>query len=102
MFTEQVGVFFNTKEHAETLVYTPGAGGTSVSLDGIFEADYKDPLSMVQSEGITFLYDLTKTPSVKQGDTFVRNLNGKTYKARIVERDWGGGTGLVMVHLEEQ
>lgn len=102
MFTEDFSAFFSTKEHAETLVYTPGAGGASVSVNGVFEADYRDPMGIVQSEGITFLYELAKTPSVKQGDVFVRSSTGRTHKARIVERDWGGGIGLVMVHLEEQ
>lgn len=99
MFTEKLSAFFNTKEHAITAVYTP-QGGQAFNVDGIFEAEYRDPLGLVQSEEITFMYELAKTPLVKDGDQFV--VNGKTYLARLVKRDYGGGTGVVLVFLEEQ
>jgi hypothetical protein len=100
VFTEKLATFFNTKEHAITAVYTPQGGGGSSNVDGLFEAEYRDPLGLVQSEEVTFTYELAKTPSVKDGDQFV--VNGKTYLARLVKRDWGGGLGVVMVFLEEQ
>lgn len=100
MFTEKLAVFFNPKEHATTAIYTAQGSATSVSIDGVFEAEYRDPLGLVQSEEVTFTYELAKTPNVKDGDQFV--VNGKTYLSRLVKRDFGGGLGVVMIFLEEQ
>lgn len=107
-FTENFAGFFNAAEFGVyAATYTPQGGGQSVDLaGGVFDADYKDPLGLVQSEGITFLYSLAKTPAVKEGDSFTIQPRSsdvaKAYVATIVEKDFGGGVGLVLVHLQEQ
>lgn len=102
MFTENLSTFYSLNEHAEICVYTPQGGGAPVNVAGIFEAEYFAPLELVQTETVTFHYPLALTPSVKDGDTFVRSATGLTYLARRCERDWGGGVGIVRVHLEQQ
>lgn len=98
-FLEKFDQFFDLKGHADAAVYTQQITLTTVALNGIFEATYIAPLSMVQTEESSFICQLSKIPTVKSGDTlFCRSY---TYTIRVVERDWDGGEGLVLLHLKK-
>ena len=99
MLTENLSVFFNIKEHGEVATYTQQGGGTPTVINVIFEADYYSPLNLVQSEGTTIMAMLADIPNVKDGDAI--SVRGKSYVIRVVEKDWGGGTGLVMMRPED-
>jgi len=98
-FVEKFSQFFDLKGHADAAVYTQQITSTTVALNGIFEATYIAPLSLVQTEESSFICELAKIPAVKSGDMLT--CRGYTYTIRVVERDWDGGEGLVMLHLKK-
>ena len=97
-FVENFAVFLNSKEFGDTATWTQQISGLTVALQGIFEANYINPLNLVQAEESSFLTTLSDIPAVRDQDfLFVR---GKNYKIRVVERDVDSGQGLVMLHLK--
>lgn len=98
-FVEKFDQFFDLKGHADAAVYTQQVTATTVALNGIFEANYIAPLSLVQTEESSFICELSKIPAVKSGDMLF--CRAYTYTIRVVERDWEGGEGLVMLHLKK-
>lgn len=100
MFAENLAEFgFKPSEFGEVATYTQQGGGVPKNIYVHFEANYTAPLSLVQSEESTAIAQLADIPNVKDGDAIT--ILGKNYIIRIAEKDWGGGQGLVMLHLEE-
>jgi hypothetical protein len=97
-FIENFNVFFNTNEHAEIAIYTQQGTSTPISINGIFEATFISPLSLVQTENRTFMTIEALIPSAKDGDALV--VRGVNYIVREVEHDWDAGIGVVLLHLE--
>ncbi len=97
-FVENFAVFLNSAEFADVATYTQQVTGTVATLQGIFEANYINPLNVVQAEESSFLTTQADIPNVRDGDTLV--VRGKNYKIRVVERDYDSGQGLVMLHLK--
>lgn len=99
MLTENFAVFLNLKEHGEVATYTQQGGGQPKVITVIFEANYTDPLKLVQSEESTAIGQMVDMPNVMDGDLLT--CRSKNFTIRIAERDWGGGEGFAMLHLEE-
>ena len=92
MFAEDLAPFFDPADHGTEALYD----GATVPIDGIFDAEYVEPLS-VESSGPAYLCPVASVPGVAHGKALI--INGTTYLVRGVQPD---GTGVVLLKLEEQ
>lgn len=101
-------VFFNKDEHAVTAAYTLAAGGSSVDVDGNFDADHLaldvDAGVAVSSNDPRFHCAIEALPvGYGIGDTLVfaasTVFGGGTFKVVDPQED---GTGLIVLVLEKQ
>ena len=92
MFAEELAVFFDPADHGTEALYD----GATVPINGIFDAEYVEPLS-IESSGPAYTCAAADVPGVAHGDPLV--INGTTYLVRGVKPD---GTGVVVLKLEEQ
>lgn len=94
-FTEDLTPFFGTSDFGVGATFTHGTG-SSVTVNGIFDASYVDPLG-IEGAFPRFVCAASDVSSVVHGDTLV--VNSKTYKVYGVKPD---GTGLMLLSLQEQ
>ncbi|MBK7592226.1 MAG: hypothetical protein IPI27_13395 [Betaproteobacteria bacterium] len=91
-FTEPIASFFGTDDFAVTATLA------GVSVTGIFDAQYYEPLGNdVQGSQPMFMLPTASAPSAAHGQTLV--IGASTYKVRGVEPD---GTGVTVLRLELQ
>ena len=89
-FTEDLSVFFDTDEFADSVTYN------GVAIAGIFDNAYFEGQG-IQSAQPVFTCPTASVPDAKHGDVLIRA--GITYKVVGVEPD---GTGITLLRLEKQ
>jgi hypothetical protein len=91
-FVEDFAPFFNTADFAVDATL----GG--VAVEGIFDADYLEPLgNVVEGSGPVFTLATADATGAVHGTTLV--IGATTYKVRGIEPD---GTGVTLLRLEKQ
>jgi hypothetical protein len=90
-FTEPLAGFFGTDDFAVSATLA------GVSVNGIFDASYYEPLGEVEGRQPMFMLPTASASSAAHGQSLV--IGATTYKVRGVEPDGAGVTTLI---LEEQ
>ena len=91
MFTEDLAPFFSVDDFSVTATLA------GVTVTGIFDATYYEPLGEVQGRQPMFMLPTASAPTAAHGQTLV--IGATTYKVRGVQPD---GTGVTTLILEEQ
>lgn len=89
-FTEPLAGFFGTDGFAVSATLA------GVTVTGIFDARYYEPMGMVEGSSPTFLLPTSSAPSAAHGQAFV--VNGRAYTVVGVEPD---GTGVTLLKLAD-
>jgi hypothetical protein len=90
-FTEPLAAFFDTDGFAVSATLA------GVSVRGIFDNEYYEPMNEVQGASPVFTLPTASASSAAHGQSLV--IGATTYKVRGVEPD---GTGVTRLRLEKQ
>lgn len=94
-FIEDLSPFFSTDDFGTAATFTH-IGGSPVSVAGIFDASFEDPLG-IEGRFPRFVCPVSAVPSVGHGDSLV--IGSVSYKVVGVKPD---GTGIMLLTLQEQ
>jgi hypothetical protein len=90
-FAEPLGAFF------DTVGFAVSATLAGVSVQGIFDNEYYEPMGEVQGASPVFTLPTASASTAAHGQSLV--IGATTYKVRGVEPD---GTGVTLLRLEKQ
>jgi hypothetical protein len=90
-FTEPLAAFFDTDGFAVSATLA------GVSVTGIFDNEYYEPMGEVQGASPVFTLPTASASTAAHGQSLV--IGATTYKVRGVEPD---GTGVTLLRLEKQ